>query len=103
MSFLGGGNVLGPHALQPITKLAAWGAAWLLSGLAGRATLQQTSHVYFVVTRADRHPRRPTAVTCLFFFLFNFGGLLEGTVPKSGKDRLPNPALSNSTKAYKVT
>lgn len=66
MSFLGGGNVLGPHAPQPITKLAAWGAAWLLSGLAGRSTLQQTSHVYFVMTRADRHPRRPTAVTCLF-------------------------------------
>lgn len=90
-----------PTLLKPITKLAAWGAAWLLSGLAGRATLQQTSHVYFVVTRADRQPRRPTAVTCLFFF--NFGGLLEGTVPKSGKDWLPNPALSNSTKAYKVT
>lgn len=57
-----------PTLLKPITKLAAWGAAWLLSGLAGRCTLQQTSHVYFVVTRADRQPRRPTAVTCLFFF-----------------------------------
>lgn len=99
MSFLGGGNVLGPHTVQ-----ADYEAGSLRCCLAAVALLEDSycnkRVMLTVMAGTDRRLCRPTAVTrcCL-----NSGGLLEGTVPKSGKDWLPNPALSNSTKAYKVT
>lgn len=80
--------MLDPTLFKPITKLAARGADWLLSGLAVNFTLQQfTCHSTILVTATIDPPslisqglcfvHRPICLKCR---CVSFGDLLEGTI-----------------------